>query len=85
MTKVADEDGFQAQVDAVQYILNPERQLVCAAKRRAQHPAGARCRLGTRVPPRSRSHEQADLDAMFPPGIASGDRYSEGMAKLLDK
>jgi aryl-alcohol dehydrogenase-like predicted oxidoreductase len=27
----------------------------------------------------------ARLDGMFPPGIASGDRYSEGMAKLLDK
>ena len=29
--------------------------------------------------------DRARLDAMFPPGVASGDRYSEGMAKLLDR
>jgi hypothetical protein len=67
MADVADEDRLHAQRQAVQHVLDSERELIGAAERRSEHSACAAGRLHADIPARARPHEQAYLDAMPAP------------------
>ncbi len=67
MADVADEDRPDAELEAVQDVLDAERELIGAAQRRAEHAARAAGRLHADVPARARADEEAHLDVVRPP------------------